>query len=64
MGGESLSVGETESSAGKQRRCPPVHALLSRKKVTEKPLELEEKQHERNPLGLAKRYLSKKCLKY
>lgn len=54
--GLSLSVGQARKcwSAGKHRRCPPVHALLSRKKVTQKPLELQEKQQERNPPGLAK----------
>lgn len=36
-----------------------------KKKVTQSPLELEEKwEWERNPLDLAKRYLSKKQLKY
>lgn len=58
-----LSVGQARKLC-RQRRCPSVCALLSRKKVTQKPFEPEEEKWERNPLGLAKRYLSKKCLKY
>lgn len=62
-GDKGLVLVRQESCAGKQRRCPPVCALLSRKKVTQKPFELEEEKWERNPLGPARVFSQQEMLK-
>lgn len=62
-GDKGLVLVRQESCAGRQRRCPPVCALLSRKKVTQKPFELEEEKWERNPLGPARVFSQREMLK-